>query len=108
MICRLVESYVNAAVREAGAAAEVAASRKQDKYTDLDSRCVFEPIADETLGVLNSSADSLLKETGNKISLNTGESREVSFLQQRISVLLVRRFNAILLHDSWPSTDCAD
>jgi len=41
VICRLVESYVNAAAREAGAAAEVAASRKQDKYADLDSRYVF-------------------------------------------------------------------
>ena len=48
------------------------------------------PVALETLGVLNSSANSLLKETGNKISLNTGESREVSFLHKR-------RFNVILL-----------
>ena len=69
---------------------------------------LFEPIAVDTLGVLYSSANSLLKETGNKISLNTGESREVSFLHQRISVLLVQRFNAILLHDSLPSTDCTD
>jgi len=70
--------------------------------------CLFEPIAVDTLGVLYFSANSLLKETGNKISLNTGESREVSFLHQRISVLLVQRFNAILLHDSLPSTDCTD
>ena len=49
----------------------------------------------------------LLKEIGNKILLDTGESREVSFLHQRISVL-VQRFNAILLHDSLPSTECAD
>jgi len=33
------------------------------------------PIAVETLGVLNSSSNSLLKEIGNKTSLNTGESR---------------------------------
>ena len=50
---------------------------------------------------MNSSANSLLKEIGHKISLNTGESREVSYLHQRISVL-VQRFNAILLHDSLP------
>ena len=42
------------------------------KYADLDSRYLFEPIAVETLGVLNSSANSLLKEIGHKISLNTG------------------------------------
>jgi len=44
-----------------------------------------------------STANSLLKEIGLKISLNTGESRETSFLYQRISVL-VQRFIAVLLH----------
>ena len=107
MICTLAESYVNGAAREAGAAAEVAATRKGEKYADLDSRYLFEPIAVETLGVLNSSANSLLKEIGHKISLNTGESREVSYLHQHISVL-VQRFNAILLHDSLPITYGAD
>ena len=57
--------------------------------------------------VLNSSANSLLMEFANKISLNTWESREVSFLHQRILVL-VQRFNAILLHDSLPTIDCTD
>ena len=79
----------------------------EEKYADLDSRYRFEPIAVKTLGVLNSSANSLLKEIGYKLSLNTGESREVSFLHQRISVL-VQRFNAILLHDSLPITDGVD
>jgi len=74
MICTLADSYVNGAAREAGAAAEVAASRKEEKYADLDRRYLFEPIAVETLGGLNSSANSLLKEIGYKISVNTGES----------------------------------
>jgi len=60
-----------------------------------------------TLGVFNTSANSLLKEIGLKISLNTGESRETSFLYKRISVL-VQRFNAVLLHDSLPTVDCTD
>ena len=34
----------------------IAASRKEAKYADIDSRFIFEPIAVETLGVLNSSA----------------------------------------------------
>ena len=55
-------TYVKGAVREAGAAAEVAASRKEDKCADLDSRCLFEPIAVETLRVLTSSANSPLKD----------------------------------------------
>ena len=85
----------------------MAASRKEEKYADLNSSYLFEPIAAETLGALNSSANSLLKEIGSKTSLNTGESREVSFLHQRILVLL-QRFNAVLLHDSLPTIDCAD
>ena len=68
VIYSLVEFYVNGAAREAGAAAEVAASRKEEKYADLDSRYLLEPIAVETLGVLSSSANSLLKEIGNKLS----------------------------------------
>jgi len=44
---------VNGAAIEAGAAAEVAASCKEVKYADIDSRYVFEPIAVETLGVFN-------------------------------------------------------
>jgi len=37
VICPLVESYVNGAAIETGAAAEVAASRKEAKYADIDS-----------------------------------------------------------------------
>jgi len=40
MICPLADSYVNGAAIEAGAAAEVAASRKEAKYADIDSPMV--------------------------------------------------------------------
>ena len=79
MICRLAESYVNGAAREVGAAAEVATSRKDEKYAELDSRYLFRLIAVETLGVFNSSANRLLKEIGLRISANTGESRRPVF-----------------------------
>jgi len=49
----LAESYINAAARESDAAAELAASRNEEKYADLDGRYIFEPIAIETLGVCN-------------------------------------------------------
>jgi len=48
--------------------------------------------------IFNSSAGLLI----NKLvsgSLNTGETKETSFLYQRAAVL-VQRFNAILLHDT--------
>ena len=103
----MADSYINAAAREPGAAAELAASRKEEKYADLDGRYTFEPIAIETLGVFNISARQLLCDLGRKISENTGEVRETSFLFQRCS-LLVQRFNAILLHDCLPAYDCTD
>jgi len=39
---------VNGAAIEAGAGADVAASLKEAKYANIDSRYVFEPIAVET------------------------------------------------------------
>jgi len=43
-----VTSYVSGAAHEAGAAAELAASRKEEKYADIEGRHVFETIAIET------------------------------------------------------------
>ena len=105
--CIIAESYVDRAALEAGAAAEMAATRKEEKYVDLGARYIFEPIAVETLGVFNASARHLLGDLGRRISENTGEARETSFLYQKISIL-VQRFNAVLLHDSLPATDCTD
>ena len=56
-----------------GAAAEMAASRKEDKYVDLGTHYIFEPIAVVTLGVFNASARHLLADLGRRISINTGE-----------------------------------
>ena len=86
-VVHLHESYVSGAAIEAGAAAEVAASRKEVKYADLRSRYIFEPIAVETFGVFNSSTCLLLNEIGKRISVNSGVSRETGFLFQRASML---------------------
>ena len=77
--------FISAAARESGAAAEIAASRKEQKYADLDGRYIFEPIAIDTLGILNTSTRQLLCDLGRKISEHTGEVRETSFLLQRCS-----------------------
>jgi len=61
----------------------------------------------ETFGVFNASARHLLDDLGKRISLNSGKATETSYLNQRISVL-VQRFNAVLLHDSFPAADCTD
>jgi len=48
--CPLADSYISEAARDAGAAAELAASRKEVKYAGLDGRYMFAPIAFENLG----------------------------------------------------------
>jgi len=45
VICSVAKPYINGAACEPGAAAEVAASCKEEKYADLDSCYLFEPIA---------------------------------------------------------------
>jgi len=94
---------------EAGAAAEVAASRKEFKCANLDSRYISlsRLLWRLSLGVFNSSDCLLLNEIGERISVNTGKSRETGYLFQRASVL-VQRFNAILLHNTLPAADCTD
>jgi len=52
----LINNNVTEATREAGAAAELAATRKEVKYTGIVGRYMFEPIAVETLGVFNASS----------------------------------------------------
>jgi len=54
--CPLAESYVEAAAREAGEAAEIAAARKSTKYAELKDRYIFQPIAVESVGPINNSA----------------------------------------------------
>ena len=72
--CPLAESYIDRAALEAGAAAEMAATRKEEKYVDLGARYIFEPIAVETLGVFDASARHLLDDLGRRISENLGEA----------------------------------
>ena len=43
--CPLAQSYVDRAACKAGAAAEMAATRKEDKYCALSARYFFQPIA---------------------------------------------------------------
>jgi len=54
----------------------------------------------ESLGTLEEATSSFLTELGHTIFALSGDSREISFLFQRISVL-VQRFNSILLSESF-------
>ena len=52
----------------------------------------------ETLGPINGSAVSFLSGLGRQTADVSGETREGSFLFQRLS-MLIQCFNAVLLHD---------
>ena len=65
VICPLADSYVAAAAREAGSAAEVADSRKCAKYTVIENSYIFQPIAVESLGPINASGRAFLSRRRN-------------------------------------------
>ena len=98
----LVDSYISASASSAGATAEMAASRKQAKYAALSGSYVFQPIALETLGPINESAVQFLNDLGHRITCVSTDDKEAQFLFQQLSIVL-QRFNAILLHESFGS-----
>ena len=101
----LADSYINASANSAGAAAEMAASRKSAKYADLPASYIFQPIALETLGPMNSV--DFFTDLGHKVGVSSGNEREGRFLFQRLSMAL-QRYNAILLHKSFVGVDDSD
>jgi len=65
---------------------------------------LFQPVAIETLGPLNASAVNFLSEVGRRLTSLSGDSRETSFLFQRLS-MLIQRFNSSLITDSFCFSD---
>jgi len=64
----LADSYVASAAREAGSVAELAVSKKMDKYTSLAADYhFFQPIAVEMLCPINKSASDFLTVLAHKI-----------------------------------------
>jgi len=70
----------------AGAAAKIAATLKNQKYSALTATHFFVPVAVETLGPWNEDGLSFIQELGRRMSLATGDLRETKFLLQRLSV----------------------
>jgi len=100
VVCPLADSYMATAARVAGSAAEGAAARNSAKYTNIETNYMFQPIAVESLNPINTSGCAFLSKLGRKLSTQSGNDRKTSYLFQRLSVL-IQRFNAILLLDSF-------
>ena len=107
VICTSAASYIASSSRTAGSAAELAAARKEDKYSCLSTTHIFKPLAFETLGPMNASADTLVCDLGRRTTAKTNDTRETSFLFQRIS-LNIQRFNSVLIHESFITADDQD
>ena len=81
VICPLADSYVAAAAREAGSAAEEAATRKTAKYSNIQAHHIFQPVAVESLGPINASGSVFFRNSVASllISLTTTEKSAFYF-----------------------------
>ena len=71
----LADSYISASASSAGAAAEMAASRKA-KYAALSGSFMLQPIAMETLVPINESAVQFLNDLCHRITSVSADHRE--------------------------------
>ena len=85
----LANSYTpTTSVTSCGAAAEAAATRKRAKYAEIIQSHHFVPIAIETLRPIKMDGQRFLDSLGERLSSISGDSRENTFLYQRLSVLI--------------------
>ena len=89
-------SLVDAAISP-GSAAATAEDGKRRKYASLVDRYQFEPVALETTGVVGTSTKAFLQRLGKRISAQSGDRRETSWLFERLSLAVVRGNSASIL-----------
>ena len=104
VIDTMANSYLNSTSVTAGAAAEIAASRKLEKYQDLARGYEVVPVAMETMGPMNPDGAVFINSIGRHCARQTGDQRETSFLWQRLSITL-QRFNAVCFRGSFNPVD---
>lgn len=106
VIHSLADSYI-ASYLSPGDASELAATRKIEKYVSLPAAYIFQPIAFETLGAINESGISFLRDVGRRLSAVSGDRRATEFFFQRLSVAL-QRYNAIAFRGSFDTLPDSD
>jgi len=84
-----------------GAAAQKTAQNKIDKYSKFSSTHLFYPFAIETAGTWHKMAIELTQEIGKHIATITEDTRETTFLFQRLSLTMaLQRGNAVSFHNN--------
>ena len=94
-------SVISSAI-SAGSAADDAEARKRTRYAGITDRYLFEPVAIETSGAVGSTTRAFLQYLGSRISAQTGDRRETSWLSERLSIAVARGNSASIL-----ATGCA-
>ena len=89
-------SLINAAITP-GSAAVAAEERKCSKYASLVDRYQFEPVAIETTGVVGISTKAFLQRLGKRMTAQSGDRRETTWLFERLSLAVVRGNSASIL-----------
>ena len=108
MVDFLATSYLASTSSHPGSAAEAAAIEKKSNYAAITRIHIFVPVAVETLGPIHVNGLSFIYQIDDRLSAVAGDTRESSFLFQRLSVL-VQRFNVIACRGSFISeTDIDD
>jgi len=107
VIDTVAPSYLQATSASAGAAAEVAATRKNAKYTQLAGTYFFVPLAFETMGPINSNGMDFIKDLGRLVTQTTGDPKETSYLFQRLSVC-IQRFNAVAFRGTFEQQELVE
>ena len=97
------DAHVVNTAREAGAAANDAATNKNTKYSQLSNTHLFVPVAIETGGTWHHQAVELVQEIGRRTSNITGDARESTFLFQHLSVAL-QRGNAVSFQNTFTAS----
>jgi len=85
-------------------AAEAAAKRRQDKYTESACNYHIFPIAFEPFGRINQVGTDFISALGHRISSITDDPRETFFFSQRLSVA-IKGFNAVRFPNSIGNID---
>lgn len=86
----LCDTYIFDSTHEAGKAAKIAESKKNNKYKDLEANYFFTPIAVETFGSWGHESLKFIKDIGKKIQDTTGEKRATEYLIQSLSMTIQR------------------
>jgi hypothetical protein len=107
VIDTVAPSYLHASAATAGAAAELADTRKTAKYDHLLANHHFVPVALETLGPINNNGLDFIKDLGKRLTLISGDIRETSYLFQRLSAT-IQRFNAISFRGTFAQPDTTE